>query len=746
MKATVLASWALCRTTAFIFCFIALALLSPARAGTTGTIEGHVVDTGGQGIAGAIVSATSPSGHFNTTSARDGFYALNGLPVDTYTITASKDGYQTTSIPGVTVVQDQASRINARLSPGVKSLGRVTVRGSTSLVQPTVTADTYVVNQQRLSDLNGTPQDLNGFQAFNSLPGVTPDNTGFPTIRAGASNDVGYELDGVDNTEIGEGEYLNALTLNGARSVQLSTGGYDVSNGNTNSGVINEVIQRGTYPPKGQATMRIDSPVFGHELSIDFGGATPNNRFSYYYSFGGYRHGNGYGDLTSTFPLEVGQTVFDSVNDNILNLFYHFGKGDQNEIQFLTNISGETIDFNYLADPAQALYAPSNGDVQFSSDPFGICTPSLTAPFPPCNTSALQSNYITLFPGQQTISQPFINYPDTQTFNSYLDKINFKRQLTPSSFADVRLTKTYLNWIDRYPFDLGSFTDHYFNEDVSAYGAAFDYTNQISSKNEISGGAEGVYYKTNFYLGNPSLEPTYEPLEALGCAAAAGALGAQQAGGCYIAPFNAALNAALGLGLPTDAAHAPLTSYVNDYSNSSDPLHRWDAWVKDRWQPNERVTVTVGLRWDKEALSIPANAAELNTTYFIDTTTPSGCGAAPAPPCNIVTVPGQSIGTDVTQPQQVSPRVAASYELGPRDTIRFSYGKNIEFIPLSGLENTYQLPSSLQNCNIANHCFVPLPGFGSTNHVTNLYQQVMLDLTTNDFQQYTPVLPQTAIN
>ncbi len=33
-----------------------------------------------------------------------------------------------------------------------------------------------------------------------------------------------------------------------------------------------------------------------------------------------------------------------------------------------------------------------------------------------------------------------------------------------------------------------------------------------------------------------------------------------------------------------------------------------------------------------------------------------------------------------------------------------------------------------------------------TNHVTNLYQQVMLDLTTNNFAQYTPLLPQTAVN
>ena len=178
----------------------------------------------------------------------------------------------------------------------------------------------------------------------------------------------------MDNTEIGSGEFLNALTLNGARSVQLSTGGYDVSNGNTNSGVINEVIKRGTYPPAGEATLRFDGPTYGHELSFDYGAATPNNRFSYYLSYGGSRDASDYGDRHTLFPLQLGQAVFTGLNDDILNLFYHFGADNKNEVQFLTNFSAETFDFNYLASPAFAPYASNNGNVQASSDPFLLGT------------------------------------------------------------------------------------------------------------------------------------------------------------------------------------------------------------------------------------------------------------------------------------------------------------------------------------------------------------------------------------
>ena len=131
---------------------------------------------------------------------------------------------------------------------------------------------------------------------------MTTDNFGYPIIRAGQENDVGYEYEGINNTDPVTGQFLNAVSLNGVRSIQLSTGGYDVSSGNTNSGVINQVIQRGAYPPSGQATARVFGPVFGHELSFDWGNATPDNRFSYYLSFGLQRDGTIYGDGKTVYP------------------------------------------------------------------------------------------------------------------------------------------------------------------------------------------------------------------------------------------------------------------------------------------------------------------------------------------------------------------------------------------------------------------------------------------------------------
>lgn len=743
---------------AALVCISLVYLGGVALAGTTGGIQGFVFNGAGQPLSGVAVTAAAPSGRGSTITGLSGFYSLNGLPLDTYLVTFSKEGYDTQSVQGITITQDQSTRLSVRLQSGVRSLGRVSVRSSTSLIQPTVTADTYVINQTSLSNINGTPQDLNGFQAFNSLPGVTTDNFGYPVIRAGAENDVGYELDGVDNTDPVTGQFLNAVSLNGARSVQLSTGGYDVSEGNTNSGVINEVISRGTYPGAGQGTARMIGPTYGHELSFDYGAATPTNSFSYYFSYGGQRDASDYGDRRTIYPLQIANTSFSTLNDEVLNLFYHFGENNKNEIQFLSNLSDQTFFFGYLVGQYNAPYASNNGNVQGFSDPFGLGSQT---------PSTFQSDYFTLYPGEVAYRQNTGTY-DTQTFNSTIDKLNYKRQLTPSSFGEVRLFRTSENLIFRYPYDVGSFTDLYEDLQTTNLGEAFDYTNQINSKHELSFGADIEYFKNQYVFLAPSFENTYEPLEDLGCpqintaitlgqlnpANGTSYISSPNTGGCYIAPFNAALNAYAAsqgfgtFGLPTDPAHAPLSTYVSNASYSNDPLHRYDVYAKDRWQPSERMTVTFGLRFDKESIPLPADAATQNTTYFIDD---SG---------NVVTIPGAPINNDVTQPYQVSPRLAVSYQTTGRDVLRFSYGKNIEFVPTSALENTFVPPGSLQNCNIANGCFLPLPGFSATcvngkdpahgnagcNGVTNLFQQSILDLTTNYFAQYTPVVPQRAVN
>jgi hypothetical protein len=90
-----------------------IVISSPALAGTTGSITGHVVDAASLApIAGAKVTAASPSQTETTTTDSTGAYAFASLSPDTYTLTATMDGYDPSSLPGVNVLADQSQTAN----------------------------------------------------------------------------------------------------------------------------------------------------------------------------------------------------------------------------------------------------------------------------------------------------------------------------------------------------------------------------------------------------------------------------------------------------------------------------------------------------------------------------------------------------------------------------------------------------------------------------------------------------------
>ena len=96
---------------------VALALAGPASAATTGTISGTVADAATKKpIAGVTVTASAPSGRGSATTDNNGFYNINGLAPDTYTVSIAFKGYDTVTQSGVTVVQDLDVRLDQTLA------------------------------------------------------------------------------------------------------------------------------------------------------------------------------------------------------------------------------------------------------------------------------------------------------------------------------------------------------------------------------------------------------------------------------------------------------------------------------------------------------------------------------------------------------------------------------------------------------------------------------------------------------
>ena len=263
-----------------------------ALAGTTGTMTGYVLAASGSAIAGAKVSATSPSQSVSTTTDSSGHFTFVSLAPDTYTVTATADGFETTEQRGVTVTSDNSATIRVTLAKAVGTLGKVTVNASSmQLVKPGTTTDIYSINAStgsKISGLAGTGGLDNAYSQLASVPGVVSaiglgwDNSTL-SIRGGTFADTAYEFDGVPVNRSFDNYPATELATLGQQELQVYTGGAPVgTSANGIAGFVNQVIRNGTYPGFGEATLAAGGPNLYNKIDLEVGGATADRNFTYY--------------------------------------------------------------------------------------------------------------------------------------------------------------------------------------------------------------------------------------------------------------------------------------------------------------------------------------------------------------------------------------------------------------------------------------------------------------------------------
>jgi hypothetical protein len=289
---------------------LSLALLASqetwALAGTTGGLTGSVVDaTSSAPIAGAVVTASSPSQSATITTDAAGHFGFLTLAPDTYVVTVTKDNYASLSIPGQIVFADTVQTVTARLQKSLTTIAHVTATGAGALVKSGTTADVYSVNaaaQQAAAALGGGGSLNSAYSAVASVPGayVPPNQTGyFQTvhIRGGDYDQVGYEFDGVPVNRSFDNYPSSSASSLGNAEVQVYTGANPAnSEGQGLAGYINQVIRTGTYPGFANGQLGIGTPAFYHRAMVEAGGSTPDRLFSYYVGVAGYNQEFNYVD------------------------------------------------------------------------------------------------------------------------------------------------------------------------------------------------------------------------------------------------------------------------------------------------------------------------------------------------------------------------------------------------------------------------------------------------------------------
>jgi hypothetical protein len=262
-----------------------------ALAGTTGALTGYVRTPVGAAVADAKVTAAAASETATTGTDSAGHFAFISLIPDTYTLTVSKEGYDTVSQAGITVIADNTRTMTLVTQPSVKTLGTVTTRAAAELVKPGTTADVYSVNaatSEKVASLGGGGSLNQAYSALAATPGVVvpAGQMGwFQTIhiRGGDFDQVGYEFDGVPVLRSYDNYPTTTANTLGQQELQVYTGAAPAdAQGQGLAGYINQVIKSGTYPGFSTLTLGIGAPAEYNGYNFEVGGATPDRNFSYF--------------------------------------------------------------------------------------------------------------------------------------------------------------------------------------------------------------------------------------------------------------------------------------------------------------------------------------------------------------------------------------------------------------------------------------------------------------------------------
>jgi hypothetical protein len=186
---------------AAIFC--AMSTVAYAQGSTSQALSGTVVDTSGAVIPGADVAAK----HGGTgvvsgaVSNSEGLFSIPSLPIGTYVVTVTLQGFKTVIINNVVLTSAAGANVKATMEVGGVS-EQVTVSSSSEIVQTQSSTVSQTINTNQITKLPLTSRSAMDF--VNFLPGVTTANGNRQaSINGLPRGTINITLDGVniqDNT------------------------------------------------------------------------------------------------------------------------------------------------------------------------------------------------------------------------------------------------------------------------------------------------------------------------------------------------------------------------------------------------------------------------------------------------------------------------------------------------------------------------------------------------------------------
>jgi hypothetical protein len=281
-----------------IIALVASSSVSPVLAqSATGEIQGTIVDQSGAVLPGVTVTIvnTATGASRETSTDVDGLFAVPGLPVGPYEVTAALQGFATQRQPDVRVQVGQT--ITLRLEMGVAAVAEtITVAGTSPVVETTRSQVSSVVNATAVSNL---PTNGRNFIDFVLLtPGVTRDvRTGDISFAGQRGTLNSLVVDGADNNNTffgqtlgrtGSGRAPYQFSQEAVQEFQVNTSAYSAEYGRAGGAVINVVTKSGTNNFTGSVFEFYRDKALNANTAINENAVPPRPKSPYHYNqFGG---------------------------------------------------------------------------------------------------------------------------------------------------------------------------------------------------------------------------------------------------------------------------------------------------------------------------------------------------------------------------------------------------------------------------------------------------------------------------
>jgi hypothetical protein len=225
-----------------------------AQVTATATLQGTVTDTTGAVIPSVEVKITNKStGDTRTTVTNGtGLYQFNLLPAGMYDLRASVPGFTTGGFDDVELTVSRTTTTDVKLSPsGVTT--EVTVQTSSSALLDVQKSD--VSRDVSLAEVENLPINSRDFVSLAVLaPGARPVASYDPTkarygvfaTNGSSGRNVNMTVNGIDNKDNSVGGPVMQLPLEAIEEFNISTQRFSAANGRSEGAAVNVITKSGS--------------------------------------------------------------------------------------------------------------------------------------------------------------------------------------------------------------------------------------------------------------------------------------------------------------------------------------------------------------------------------------------------------------------------------------------------------------------------------------------------------------------